>query len=281
MTKRHTAAWVAFTTAALVAASGCGTESAKTAVKAVDKANTKAMAALARATDRTQALGSAEVRMTTDTGTSGPIAMKGTYSWGDGYVFDVRMDTRAANMQAVNHSPTTHVLFVDGDYYYDVDPFPSGPYQGKDWIKIDSSVLFGKKGAQALSGDNGSPSASMKGLKYAKDVQNLGTQTVNGRRTTHYRGVIDSAHMGKLKDVYGEGSPMSKATGAKSILMDVWVGPDDLPVRLKEKIGVMTISMDFDKFGKAVTVKAPPAARTADLTEVIEKQQKQQKQQQG
>ncbi len=275
MDKRHTAAWVVFTAAALVAASGCGTESARTAVKAVDKAD-QAMAALTRATDRTERLGSAEVRMTTDTGTSGPISMKGTYSWGGGYAFDVEMDTRAASMQAVNHSPTTHVLFVDGVYYYDVDPFPSGPYKGKDWIKVDGSVVFGKKGAQALAGDNGSPSASMKGLKYAKDVENLGTETVNGRRTTHYRGVIDSAHMGKLKDVYGEGSPMSKATGATSIPMDVWVGSDDLPVRLKEKIGVMTISMDFDKFGRTATVEAPPAGRVADLTDVIKKQQSRQ-----
>ncbi|MFJ4519608.1 hypothetical protein ACIP4Y_01415 [Streptomyces sp. NPDC088810] len=274
MTMRHTGAWAALTTAALVAASGCGTEGAKTAVKAVGKAD-QAMAALARATDRTEALGSAEVRMTTDTGTSGPIAMNGTYSWGDGYAFDVEMDTKAANMQAVNHSPTTHVLFVDGVYYYDVDRFPSGPYQGKDWIRVDGSAIFGEKGAQALSGDNGSPSASMKGLKYAKDVKDLGTQTVNGRRTTHYRGVIDSAHMGKFKDVYGEGSPMGAATGTRSIVMDVWVGSDDLPVRLKEKFGVMTVSMDFDKFGKAASVKAPPAARTADLTEVIKKQQQQ------
>lgn len=275
MDKRHTAAWVVCTAAALVATSGCGTESARTAVKAVDKAD-QAMAALTRATDRTERLGSAEVRMTTDLGTSGPISMKGTYSWGGSYAFDVEMDTKAANMQAVNHSPTTHVLFVDGVYYYDVDRFRSGPYQGKDWIKVDSSVLFGVKGAQALSGDNGSPSASMKGLKYAKDVQDLGTETVNGRRTTHYRGVIDSAHMGKLKDVLGEDSAMSKVTGATSILVDVWVGPDDLPVRFKEKIGVMTVSMDFDKFGRTATVKAPPAGRVADLTDVIKKQQSRQ-----
>ncbi|MFH9083019.1 hypothetical protein [Streptomyces sp. NPDC017673] len=275
MRKRHTAAWVGCTAAALVAVSGCGTESARTAVKAVDKAD-QAMAALTRATDRTERLGSAEVRMTTDLGTGDPISMRGTYSWGGSYAFDAEMDTKAANMQAMNHSPTTHVLFVDGAYYYDVDRFRSGPYQGKDWIKIDSSALFGVKGAQALSGDNGSPSASMKGLKYAKDVQDLGTQTVNGRHTTHYRGVIDRAHMGKLKDVLGENSAMSKVTGAKSILVDVWVGPDDLPVRFKEKIGVMTVSMDFDKFGRTATVKAPPAGRVADLTDMVKARQNQQ-----
>ncbi|WP_190013582.1 hypothetical protein [Streptomyces lucensis] len=271
MKMRHTAAWAGFTVAALVAASGCGTESAKTAVKAADHAGT-ALAALARASDRTEELGSAEVRMTTDTGTSGPIAMAGTYSWGHGYAFDVQMDTKAANMQMVNHSPKTHVLFVDGVYYYDVDTFRSGPYQGKDWIKVDGSAVFGKKGAQALTGDNGSPSASMKGLKYARDVDDLGTQTVNGKRATHYHAVIDPDRMGKLKDAYGEGSALGAATGGTSVVMDVWVGSDGLPVRLKERLGTMTVSMDFDKFGKAATVKAPPAARTADLTDVLTKQ---------
>ncbi|MGV4981924.1 hypothetical protein ACVB8X_17705 [Streptomyces sp. NRAIS4] len=270
MKMRHTAAWVGFTAAALVAASGCGTQGAKTAVKAVAKAD-QAMAALTRATDRTEAVGSAQVRMTTDTGTSGPVAMEGTYSWGHGYAFDVQMDTRAANMQAVNHSPKTHCLFVDGVYYYDVDPFPSGPYQGKDWIKIDGSALFGKKGAQAFTGDTGSPSASMKGLKYANDVQDLGAQTVDGKRTTHYRAVLDSAHLGKFKDAFGKDSALREATGTTSIVMDVWVGSDDLPVRLKQKMGTLTVTMDFEKFGKAVTVKTPPAGRVADLTDVIEK----------
>lgn len=275
MTKRHTAAWVAVTAAALVAATGCGTESARTAVKAVGEADA-AMAALARATDRTQELGSAEVRMSTDFGTGTPVAMEGTYSWGDGYAFDVLMDTDTAHMQAVNHARKTHVLFVDGVYYYDVDPFRSGPYQGKDWIKVDGSAVFGKKGAQALAGDNGSPSASMMGLKHAKDVSDLGTQTVDGHRTTHYRGVVDQDHMGRLKDAYGEGSPLSAATGATSITMDVWVGSDGLPVRLKQKMGTMTVTMDFERFGRSVAVKAPSASRTADLTEVIRNQQRRQ-----
>jgi hypothetical protein len=133
--------------------------------------------------------------------------------------------------------------------------------------------VFGKKGARAVSGDNGSPSASMKGLKYAENVENLGTRTVNGQRTTHYRAVIDEAHMGRFRDVYGEGGPIGTATGTKSIAMDVWVGSDDLPVRLKQKLGTMTISMDFAEFGKAVDVEAPPAARVADLTDMLEKQQ--------
>ncbi|MGW7255750.1 hypothetical protein [Streptomyces sp. NPDC054834] len=273
----RSAAWVVCTAAALLATSACGTEGAKTAAKTVDSAG-KAMAALARATDRTETLGSAEVRTTTDLGTGTPIAMDGTYSWGDGYAIDVEMDTKTANMQALQHSPKIRCLFVDGAYYYNVDTPASGPYKGKTWIKVDGSAVFGEKGAQALTGSNGSPSASMKGLKYANDVENLGTQTVDGRRSTHYRAVIDQAHMGKFKEAYGKDSPMGTALGVNSITMDVWVGSGDLPVRMRQKMGTMTVTMDFDKFGKTATVKAPPASQTADLTDVVKRQQQQRKQ---
>ncbi|MFF3464385.1 hypothetical protein ACWCQN_19365 [Streptomyces sp. NPDC001984] len=273
MKLRHTAAWVGFTAVTLLAASACGTEGARSAAKAVSNGD-KIMAALARATDRTEKVGSAQVRMVTNVGTGKPISMDGTYSWGHGYAFDVQMDTKAANMQSVQDDPTIRTLLVDGAYYYDVDPLPSGPYKGKEWMKVDSSAVLGEKGSQALRGDNGSPSASMKGLKYANDVEDLGSQTVNGQRTTHYRAVIDQAHMGKFKEAYGgkDSAVGSLTGGTTSITMDVWVGPKDLPVRLKEKFGAGTVTMDFDKFGDTATITAPPASQTADVTELLKKQ---------
>ncbi|MEV5172120.1 hypothetical protein AB0L10_13765 [Streptomyces flaveolus] len=278
MTMRHTAAWVAFTTAALVAASGCGTEGAKTAVKAVDKAD-KAMAALARATDRTEGLGSAEVRMSTDLGNGdGPVTMEGTFSWGKGYAYDVQMDTKAAGMQTLQDAPEIHCLFVDGAYYYDVDPQPSGPLRGKEWMKVDASAVLGEKGARSISGSAGSPTASMKGLKYANDVEDLGAQTVNGHRATHYRAVVDQAHLGKFRSVYSDKDSLmgSMTGGASSLTMDIWVDDKDLPVRMKQKVGALTVTMDFERFGRTATVKAPPAGRVADLTDVIKKQQSRQ-----
>ncbi|MFE9773067.1 hypothetical protein ACFYOV_15580 [Streptomyces sp. NPDC005931] len=270
MKLRYTAAWVGLTAAAMAATSACGADGARTAAEAVDNADT-IMAALGRATDRTEELGSAEVRTTTDLGTGEPISMDGTYSWGDGYALDVEMDTEAAQMQQLTDSPTVRTLFVDGAYYYDVDPQPSGPLAGKEWMKIDGSAVFGEAGADALSSaGGGSPSASMKSLKYASDVEDLGKESVNGKSTRHYRAVLDKDDMGKLKDVYGaEGSLANSMTGGGSVTMDVWVGADDLPVRLKQKIGSMTVTMDFDKFGATEEIEAPPAAETGDLTDVV------------
>ncbi|MFF1292189.1 MULTISPECIES: hypothetical protein [unclassified Streptomyces] len=274
MKLRHTAAWVGFTAAALVATSACGAESVKQTADAIDKTDT-IMAALTRATDRTEEVGSAEVKMTTDLGTGTPIAMDGTYSWGDGFAYDVEMDTKAAQMETLTDDPSIRMLFVDGAYYYDVDPQPSGPLEGKDWMKIDSSAVFGESGSQALSGSNGSPSASMKGLKYAKDVENLGKETVNGKSTTHYRAVIGQEQMGKFAEALGDESTLAGSVtgGATSISMEVWVGADDLPVRLKQKMGAMKVTMDFEKFGRTAEVKAPPASRTADMTETLKESQ--------
>ncbi|NUR04897.1 MAG: hypothetical protein HOY79_52895 [Streptomyces sp.] len=275
MKLKYTAAWVGFTAAAMVAASGCSTEGAQTAAKAVSNAD-KIMAALSRATDRTENLGSAQIRMTTDMGTGAtPISMEGTYSWGDGFAFDVELDTKAAKMQQLTASPKIRMLFVDGAYYYDIDPQRSGPLKGKEWMKIDSSAIFGEKGAQAFSGGAGdnSPTASMKALKYANDVKDLGKQTVDGQSTTHYRAVVDQAHMGKFKDAYGDKNNLlsSITGGAGSMTMDIWVNGKDLPVRMQQEMGRVTVTTDFEKFGATAAVKAPPAAQTGDVTKEIEK----------
>lgn len=108
MKLKYTAAWVGLTAAAMVAATACGSDGAKTAAGTADKAvdkGTAVMAALTRATDRTEELGSAEVRTTTELDATGgePISMDGTYSWGDGAAMDVEMDTAAAQMLSLIH----------------------------------------------------------------------------------------------------------------------------------------------------------------------------------
>ncbi|MGW0417309.1 hypothetical protein [Streptomyces sp. NPDC003015] len=271
MKLKYTAAWVGFTAAAMVAVTACGSEGVRKAADVVDKSDA-IMAALARATDRTQDLGSAEVRISTVRTGTAPVSMEGTYSWGGGYAFDVEMDTKAAQMQRLQDAPTMRVLFVDGAYYFNIDPQPLGPLKGKEWMRIDASAVFGDKGAKAFDGSGGgSPGASMRSLKYANNVENLGKETVDGQHTTHYRAQLDQARLGKFKDAYGDANSLAGSItgGASSMTMDIWVGGEDLPVRLKQQAGPVTVTMDFEKFGKTAVVKAPPAAETGDLTEAI------------
>ncbi|MFF5359411.1 hypothetical protein ACFY4I_08385 [Streptomyces scabiei] len=269
MKLRQTAAWVGITSTALLATTACGAEGVRRATETVDKADT-IMAALAKATDRTEKLGSAEVEMTVGTD-DGTVTMEGTYSWGDGYAYDIEMDAAAAGMGELTDDPTIRALFVGGAYYYDVDPLTSGPYKGKEWLKVDGSAVFGEKGSQAVRGSGVSPVASLRGMKYAKGVEDLGRERVDGRTGTHYRAPIGKEQMGRFQDAYsGEGSVLDSVTGGvDKVTMDVWVGADDLPIRLRQEMGAMTITMDFEKFGATAEVKAPPAGKTADVTEVL------------
>ncbi|MFI9149787.1 hypothetical protein [Streptomyces sp. NPDC053367] len=274
MKLRHTAAWTGVTAVALITTSACGGTAQKAAVDNADAV----MAALARATDRTEEIGSAQMNLTADMGTGTPVTMNGTYSWGDGYAFDVEMDTAAVQMQALQDAPTTRMLFVDGAYYYDIDPQSSGPIAGKEWMKIDASAVFGE-GAQAFNTSAGasSPAASMRGLKFAKDVEDLGRETVNGKSAVHYRAELGEKELGKFADAYTEDNPFTNLAGnPSSIVMDIWVGEDDLPVRMKQDMGTISMTMDFEKFGATAEVEAPPAAETGDLTEQVKQLQSQQ-----
>ena len=268
MNVRHTAAWVGVTAVTLLATTACGAE------KAVDSAD-QIMAALTRVTDRTQELGSAEIETTTTLDATGgePISMDGTYSWGDGAAMDVEMDTAAAQMSALQDDPTTRVIMVDGAYYYDVDPQPSGPIAGKEWMRIDVAAVTGEAGADNIAA-NADPTAALRYMTASTEVEDLGEETVLGKEATHYRGSVGAEHIEKSKLTEAEKKAAItalEASGGK-ITCDIWVDGEDLPVRISQTGAGMTVTMDFLKFGATEKITAPPAAETGDLTEQVREQ---------
>ncbi|MGX1130814.1 hypothetical protein RKD49_003004 [Streptomyces glaucescens] len=274
MRMRHTVAWVGVTAAALLATVGCGAETTKKAAETVDGAN-QIMAALTRATDRTAELGSAQVETTTTLEAAGgqPISMDGTYSWGDGAAMDVEMDTAAAQMTALQDDPTTRVIMVDGAYYYDVDPQPSGPLAGKEWMRIDVAAVAGEAGADNMAA-NADPTAALRYMTTSTKVKDLGEETVLGKKTTHYRGSVGAEHINKSKLTEAEKKAAIAAleAGGGKMVCDIWVDGKDLPVRIEQSGAGMTVTMDFVKFGATEQITAPPAAETGDLTEDVRKQ---------
>ncbi|MEV6655247.1 hypothetical protein [Streptomyces sp. NPDC051219] len=226
--------------------------------------------ALERAITKTDAFGSAEVGITTETATERPVAMEGTYSWGDGQAMDMEMDAEAAGMQDLVSDGTVRCLLVDKAYHYEVDPQPDGPLKGKHWMKIDASAVFGEKGASALSG-SGMDDLRIIGL--SDDVKNVGKETVLGKETTHYKGVISKDDLGAAKDLLApedKNSLMHEFTGGvEETTVEVWLDDNDLPVRIKQQLGSATFTTDFEKFGATKPIEAPPAADTADMTDEV------------
>ncbi|MFF7329837.1 hypothetical protein [Streptomyces sp. NPDC008150] len=270
---RHTrnAGWAGVTVAVLVATSACGAEAAKTAVGAASHADT-IMAALTRASDKTSRLGSAEVETaTTITATGGrPVTMDGTYSWGDGPALDVRMDTASAQMQTLQDDPTMTVKMVDGAYYYEVDPQASGPLKGKHWMRVDVSAVMGQSGVDAMS-ENADPTAGLRYIGASKNVKDLGKVTVGGKKATHYRGTVDATQINasELSAAEKKTAVKSLASSGGKLTLDVWVDGQDLPVRVKQSGGGITVTMNFVKFGATKPVTAPPASDVGDLSDAV------------
>ncbi|MFJ4847004.1 MULTISPECIES: hypothetical protein [unclassified Streptomyces] len=251
---------------ALTATAGC--EAAHDTAEAVGKADTIAQI-LARVTDRTEKVGSAKVDFTTDLGQGTPINMVGTYSWGKGLAYDVMMDTKAAQMQAVQNDAKTRALLVDGAYYYNVDPQPGGPLKGKHWARIDMSALLGDKAAAATE-QSGDPTSGLRYIGLSKDTEDLGEESVRGTKAHHYHATVGKKDLGAVGDAMSADEKknlLSSMTGSvNSIDMDVWVDGKDLPVRIIQVMGKAKVTIDFLGFGDAKTVTAPPASDTADLS---------------
>lgn len=141
---------------------------------------------------------------------------------------------------------------------------------GKPWVRIDT--------ARVAAGSDGTVSApdipqSLGYLRNAQDVTTVGTETVDGTRTTHYR--FQAA-------LPRSGSGMIGVSLPTSIPIDVWV---DAQQHIREERLVLTLTasatasasagtqsvtstteLRMSDFGAPVTVTPPPTAQTADLT---------------
>ncbi|MEW2417475.1 hypothetical protein AB0953_27645 [Streptomyces sp. NPDC046866] len=245
-------------------------ETAKTVTKAADSVESM-VAALSSASDSATKAGSAEVRMrvtSPDTGGQ-PVDMTGTYSWGNGYAMEAEIPAKQVQMEKMAEDGTVTMRMVQGAYYYEVDPIPSGEFKGKRWLKIEASALIGESGAAKLSGPANNPTAGLKMLKWSKGVDKVGSEDVNGKPTVHYKATVP---LDKLDKGAEETWKAVGSAGAGVVVVDVWVDDKGMPARLAQNAGSTNMTMDFLSFGATKEVSAPPADETADVTEAIKKE---------
>ncbi|MBC9716950.1 hypothetical protein H9Y04_30895 [Streptomyces sp. TRM66268-LWL] len=226
------------------------------------------LSALTKASDKAQQAGSAEVAMVTEIGQGTPVTMDGTFSWGEGMAYDVQMDAEAAGMGALADGEKIRALLVDGAYYYNVLPQSSGPLDGVHWAKVEASAVLGEEAAAQID-VSGNPVSGLRGIKDAKDVEKVGEETVLGKKTTHYKTSYPADSLGGgaekgLANVMGE--------GFDEVTLDVWLDDQSMPVRIKQDMGALKMSMDFKKFGATKKITAPPANDTGDMSAIVEEQ---------
>jgi hypothetical protein len=173
---------------------------------------------------------------------------------------------------------------IDRVIYMDASGFPALASQlpaGKQWVSIDLDTLAGGDLDQLYeSAQSSSPNSGLKFLdSLSGDPENLGTETVNGQRTTHYRGTLDYRKLGdKIKD------EKVKAQLAKlgPVPVDVWIDGDDHVVKMHMKLdaaafsstapdGSVELTMTISDIDEPVVVVAPPADQVVDFSSLFGK----------
>jgi hypothetical protein len=170
-------------------------------------------------------------------------------------------------------------LEQNGDYvlYLQLGALASQLPGGKHWVEFDVSKLGKSAGldlGKLLSGSQIQPSdlLSMLQAEGAK-IRNVGSTTVGGAATTHYRVTIDTA---KALQAKGLTSPLLAGAAAElpKVPVDAWIGKDGLLRRVKFAAataqGRLDMTMDLFDYGANVTVSAPPSSDVFDATQLAQ-----------
>jgi hypothetical protein len=155
---------------------------------------------------------------------------------------------------------------------------------GKEWVSLDIASLARQQGMQ-LPGVGGlgqsDPSAFLDFLKAANaKPTRLGSERIDGARTTHYLAKIDlrefvkSLPAPRRKQLAPALEQLERLTSHGTIapLVDAWVGEDGLLRRFAITFSMasggqsvdLAMEMNLHDFGAAVDVKAPNPADVAD-----------------
>lgn len=158
---------------------------------------------------------------------------------------------------------------LSGTSLYMSSPLFSGLLpSGKTWAKLDFQKALASKGINFSQLLGQTPAQSLKQLAAAGEVTKVGTETIDGVETTHYRAHIDPSKL-------PQGAKIEALTHAKYGATDIWIGNSDGYIHRTTEAysysasgrSVSTrLTMDFSKFGESVHVTVPPASETYDMT---------------
>jgi outer membrane lipoprotein-sorting protein len=166
------------------------------------------------------------------------------------------------------------VVFVDKAIYMK-SPQLSQATGGKPWLKLDLGKQAQQSGfsldALMNQSEQVNPAEQTKMLTASKDVRTVGTETVNGIKTTHYTGSItisealaklDAKARQQLEKVYDQ-------AGADKINFDLWADDQQLPRKLTTRLAIpqatTSSTIVYEDYGTPVHVSAPPADQVGQL----------------
>ncbi|WP_371577308.1 LppX_LprAFG lipoprotein [Streptomyces sp. NBC_01314] len=117
------------------------------------------------------------------------------------------------------------------------------------------------------------PTAQSTLLTGSKDLRLIGTETVDGARTTHYKGTVNSD--GLIRERLDQ---FMQLEVSDPLTMDLWIDGDDRTKQFRMRAehndmlvgtgdGLLDLTITFLDINKPVAIKAPPTKDTTPLAD--------------
>lgn len=182
-------------------------------------------------------------------------------------------------------------VLADGQLYMTSKLFTDKLPGKRSWLRIDLDKAKDVKGfdpnALGTNGPSYDPSQVLDYLHGAGPAKRLGTATIRGTKTTHYRADVDLQRA--LKETKGQAARASIESllpllgKQKTIPVEVWL--DSRHRVLRERVSykanlrgvenAMDFTTDFTSFDAAVSADRPPASDTVDALKLLTQNQPQ------
>lgn len=180
-------------------------------------------------------------------------------------------------------------MVFDQRFFYMKFPLAQAELGGKEWMKFDmrktSEALGIDPAVVRASQQQGDPGMSLQFMRsVSDDVEELGTETIRGIPTTHYRATIDLRKYPELVPPDKRDEARRSADrlielsgGEETSDVEVWVGKDKLVHRMKQEQNMKlpgqnqvtrsTFTSDFVDHGAQVRIQPPPDDEVRDVTD--------------
>ena len=226
-----------------------------------------------------------QFRGTTSLAGLGDVQMNGVEQFGPSTAVEMKMSFASGQLASLSSGPMEFIL-KDNVGYVNLGTLGSQQTAGKQWLKIDLSSLGNfPGGAGSLSSltkvnQNVDPADQLKLLLTSGDLKRVGTETVDGVKSTHYAGTVDTAKvvqqyaggnlttedLNKLKDALAQ-------SGVTSEHIDLWLSNAGLPVEVKlsatsTTVGKIASDLHFSDWGRPVSITPPPADQVVDISQL-------------
>jgi hypothetical protein len=170
------------------------------------------------------------------------------------------------------------VVFAGGVMYMNMPLLAQGLPHGKTWVKLDVRKAASAAGfdLDALGGLD--PKRGLNQLLGAGNAEKIGTETIRGEETTHYRAVVDLADASGLPPAERKALEQALKGIDGRLPVDVWIDGSGRVVREAVSFDYgaalgnarMAMTMDFSDFGAPVAVTVPAASDVADITHLLD-----------